>query len=163
MKYFLVDMVLDTRNLSPFGMQCHLQDKLDTWLGIRKVKIEVEALNEKTMMFTLYRKYGEWYDDPESKGKTFFDSIFSWDEIILEGKGWRQGSYADFDNHPGPYIIYDCVDDFFSDYKQEARRRHCTRIVNLNIKSYLNRVEFTVELFKAPSKSKKTRNENGYE
>lgn len=156
MKYFLVDMVLDTKSWSPYGMQCQLQDKLDTWLGLGKARILVEEINDRTMKFTLHRQYGNWYGDPVAKGKSFFfDSVLSWDEIILEGKGWQQGTEADFEEHPGPYIIYDCVDDFFREYRQEAHHRHCSRISNLELKSFLDRVELTVELFKAPSKSHK--------
>ena len=150
MKYYLIGTVLDTKSLSPYGFQFILQQRLDDWLGKDKAQIKVDALNSNTMKFTLYRKYGDWFEDPQRfQPQT---SVFSWDEIILLGDDYQTGTYADFDNHPGRYIINYHEDDFFSNYKEKARENHCTRIKQLSQQSYLDRVEFTVELLQQKKK-----------
>ena len=152
MKYFLINTGLDTKNLSPIGMQTILQQRLDAWLGNGKIQIKVDALNGNTMKFTLYRKYGDWYNDPQMFQPN--DDVFSWDEHILLGEGYQTGTEADFDTHNGRYAIYHDQEDFFYDYKEKAKENHCTRIKNLSQQSFLDRIEFTVELAKAPSSKK---------
>lgn len=153
MKYFLINTALDTKKLSPIGMQTLLQQRLDAWLGKDKTQIKVEELNDHTMKFTLYRKYGDWYSDPQMFQPN--DNVFSWDEIILLGEGYQTGTEADFDTHNGRYAIYHDQKDFFYDYKEKVKENRCTRIKHLEQQSFLDRIEFTVELAKAPS-SKKT-------
>jgi hypothetical protein len=129
-----------------------LQQRLDNWLGKDKTQIKVEELNGHTMKFTLYRKYGNWFEDPQRfQPQT---SVFSWDEDILLGNGYQTGSEADFEIHYGRYVISYHEDDFFSDYKEKARENHCTRIKHLEQRSYLDRIEFTVELAKTHSTKK---------
>ena len=154
MKYFLINTALDTKNLSPNGMQTLLQQRLDAWLGKDKTQIKVEGLNDNTMKFTLYRKYGDWYSDPQMFQPN--DNVFSWDEIILLGEGYQTGTEADFDTHNGRYTIYHDQEDFFYDYKEKVKENRCTRIKPLEQQSFLDRIEFTVELAKTPS-SKKTK------
>ncbi len=144
MKYFLIETVLDSKKLSPIGMQTLLQQRLDDWLGKGKAHIKVDALNSNTMKFTLYRTYGDWYDDPQMFQPNH--DVFSWDENILLGNGYQTGTYADLENLPGRYVIYLDENIFFSDYKELAKKNHCTRIKNLEQQSYLDRIEFTVEL-----------------
>lgn len=144
MKYFLIGTVLDTKNLSPIGMQTLLQQRLDAWLGKDKTQIKVEELNDHTMKFTLYRKYGDWYSDPQMFQPN--DNVFSWDEIILLGEGYQTGTEADFDTHNGRYTIYHDQEDFFYDYKEKVKENRCTRIKHLEQQSFLDRIEFTVEL-----------------
>ena len=152
MKYFLINTVLDTKNLSPIGIQTLLQQRLDDWLGKGKTQIKVDALNGNTMKFTLYREYGDWYEDPQRfQPQT---SVFSWDEHILLGNDYETGTTADFETLTGRYVISYHEDDFFQDYKEKAKENHCTRIKHLKQHSFLDRIEFTVELAKASSAKK---------
>lgn len=150
MKYFLIGTVLDTKSLSTNGFQFMLQQRLDDWLGKDKTQIKVEELNGHTMKFTLYRKYGDWYEDPQRFQPNH--DVFSWDEDILLGSGYQTGSEADLETHTGKYVIYHDENIFFSDYKELAKKNHCTRIKHLEQQSYLDRIEFTVELLQTKKK-----------
>lgn len=144
MKYYLVGKVVDTKKSTISGIETILQQRLDDWLGKDKTQIKVDALNNNTMKFTLYRKYGNWFDDPQRfQPQT---SVFSWDEHILLGDDYQTGKTADFDTHTGRYAIYHDQEDFFYDYKEKAKENHCTRIKRLEQQSFLDRIEFTVEL-----------------
>lgn len=150
MKYFLIKTVLDSKKLSPIGMQTLLQQRLDDWLGKDKAQIKVEELNDHTMKFTLYRKYGNWFEDPQRfQPQT---SVFSWDEHILLGDDYQTGTTADFDTLTGRYVISYNENDFFADYKEKSKESHCTRIKQLSQQSYLDRIEFTVELLQPKKK-----------
>lgn len=151
MKYFLVGTVLDTKSLSPNGFQFVLQQRLDNWLGKDKTQIKVEVLNDHTMKFTLYRKYGDWYEDPQRFKPN--DNVFSWDKIILLGDGYQTGTEADFDTHNGRYAIYHDQEDFFYDYKEKVKGNRCTKIKHLEQQSFLDRIEFTVELVQQKKKA----------
>lgn len=152
MKYYLIGIVLDTKSLSPNGFQFKLQQRLDNWLGKDKAQIKVDALNSNTMKFTLYRTYGDWYDDPQMFQPNH--DVFSWDKIILLGDDYQTGTTADFDTLTGRYVISYAEDDFFRDYKEKARENHCTRIKHLEQQSFLDRIEFTIELAKTTSSKK---------
>ena len=150
MKYYLVGKVVDTKKSTISGIETILQKRLDNWLGKDKTQIKVDALNNNTMKFTLYRKYGNWFEDPQRfQPQT---SVFSWDEHILLGDDYQTGTTADFDTLTGRYVISYAEDDFFNDYKEKARENHCTRIKQLSQQSYLDRVEFTVELLQQKKK-----------
>ena len=145
MKYFLIGEVVDTKTSTISGIETILQKRLDDWLGKGKTQIKVDALNSNTMKFTLYRKYGgDWYNDPQRFQPNH--DVFSWDEDILLGSGYQTGSEADLETHTGKYVIYHDENIFFSDYKELAKKNHCTRIKHLEQQSYLDRIEFTVEL-----------------
>ena len=153
MKYFLINTVLDTKNLSPIGIQTLLQQRLDDWLGKGKTQIKVDALNGNTMKFTLYRKYGNWFEDPQRfQPQT---SVFSWDEHILLGDEYQTGTEADFETLTGRYVISYDEKDFFYDYKEKAKENHCTRIKHLEQQSFLDRIELTVELLQPKNKQNK--------
>lgn len=144
MKYFLIGEVVDTKTSTISGIETILQKRLDDWLGKGKTQIKVVALNSNTMKFTLHRTYGDWFEDPQRFQPQ--RSVFSWDEIILLGDGYKTGTYADLEHLPGRYVISYAEEDFFRDYKEKARENHCTRIKHLEQQSYLDRIEFTVEL-----------------
>ena len=153
MKYYLIGSVLDTKVYTVQEMQEVLQRRLDSWLGKDKTQIRVEELNDHTMKFTFYRKYGSWFEDPQRfQPQT---SVFSWDEHTLLGDDYQTGTTADFDTLTGRYVISDNENDFFSDYKEKARENHCTRIKQLSQQSYLDRIELTVELLKYQTKKNK--------
>ena len=145
MKYFLIGAVLDTKSFGTAQeMQEVLQRRLDSWLGKDKTQIKVEEMNDHTMKFTLFRAYGDWYEDPQRfQPQT---SVFSWDKHILLGDDFQTGTTADFDTLNGRYVISYGEDDFFQDYKEMAKENHCTRIKHLSQQAFLDRIEFTVEL-----------------
>ena len=144
MKCFLIGAVVDTKKSTTNEIEKSLQKRLDDWLGKDKTQIKVNVLNSETIKFTLYRKYGDWYEDPQRFQPQ--RSVFSWDEIILFGDDYQTGTYADLETLTGRYVISYHEDDFFQDYKKKAREKHCTRIKNLEQQSFLDRIEFTVEL-----------------
>jgi hypothetical protein len=150
MKYFLIGEVVDTKKSTISGIETILQKRLDNWLGKDKAQIKVDALNSNTMKFTLYRTYGDWYDDPQMFQPNH--DVFSWDKIILLGDDYQTGTTADFDTLTGRYVISYAEDDFFRDYKGKARENHCTRIKHLEQQSFLDRIEFTVELVSRTAK-----------
>lgn len=150
MKYFLIGAVLDTKVYTAQEMQEVLQRRLDSWLGKDKTQIKVDALNSNTMKFTLYRKYGDWYTDPQMFQPNH--KVFSWDELILLGDDYKTGTIADFDSHSGRYVIYHDEKDFFYDYKGKVKEHHCTPIKNLQQQSYLDRIELAVELVSRTAK-----------
>ena len=150
MKCFLIGEVVDTKRSTINEIEELLQKRLDAWLGKDKTQIKVDALNGNTMKFTLYRKYGDWYSDPQMFQPN--DNVFSWDEIILLGEGYQTGTEADFDTHNGRYAIYHDQADFFYDYKEKAKENHCTRIKHLEQQSFLDRIELTVELVQQKKK-----------
>lgn len=150
MKYYLIGEVVDTKKSTISGIETILQKRLDNWLGKDKTQIKVDALNSNTMKFTLYRKYGNWYEDPQRfQPQT---SVFSWDEHILLGDDYQTGTTADFETLTGRYVISYNEYDFFADYKEKAKENHCTRIKQLSQKSFLDRIEFTVELLQPRKK-----------
>ena len=154
MKYYLIGAVLDTKSFGTAQeMQEVLQRRLDSWLGKDKTQINVEELNDHTMKFTLYRKYGNWFEDPQRfQPQT---SVFSWDEHILLGDDYQTGTTADFETLTGRYVISYNENDFFADYKEKAKESHCSRIKHLSQQSYLDRIELTVELLKYQTKKNK--------
>ena len=150
MKYYLIGEVVDTKKSTISGIETILQKRLDNWLGKDKTQIKVDALNSNTMKFTLYRKYGNWYEDPQRfQPQT---SVFSWDEHILLGDDYQTGKEADLETLTGRYVISHHEDDFFRDYKGKARENHCTKIKQLSQQSFLDRIEFTVELLQPKKK-----------
>ena len=150
MKCFLIGAVVDTKKSTTNEIEKFLQKRLDDWLGKDKTQIKVDALNGNTVKFTLYRKYGDWYEDPQRfQPQT---SVFSWDEHILLGDDYETGTTADFETLTGRYVISHHEDDFFRDYKGKARENHCTKIKQLSQQSFLDRIEFTVELLQPKKK-----------
>ena len=144
MKCYLIGEVVDTKKSTINEIETVLQKRLDNWLGKDKTQIKVEEMNDHTMKFTLYRKYGDWFEDPQRfQPQT---SVFSWDKHILLGDDYQTGTWADFDTLTGRYVISYHEDDFFRDYKEKAKKNHCTRIKHLEQQSFLDRIEFTVEL-----------------
>ena len=144
MKCFLIGKVVDTKKSTTNEIEKLLQQRLDAWLGKNKTQIKVDALNSNTMKITLYRKYGDWFEDPQRfQPQT---SVFSWDQQILLGDGYQTGTTADFITHTGRYVISYHEDEFFQDYREKSKENHCSRIKHLEQHSFLDRIEFTVEL-----------------
>ena len=82
-------------------------------------------------------------------------SVFSYDKQILLGLDYQYGTYADLKTLAGRYVISYHEDDFFQDYKEKAKEKHCTKIKHLEQQSFLDRIEFTVELLQQKTKQNK--------
>ena len=140
----LFDDLYPTNSLAPLGIQTLGQHRLDQWLGPGKVKFEVAQLADRTFKFTLWRTYGPWYEDP----KRFSDcneTINSWDMNIFLADGYQTGTVADFENHPGPYIISNCVQSIFLPKMRDmARKYHGTRIKSIDVDNNLDHVVLTI-------------------
>ena len=65
MKIVLFDYLYNTKEWSISDIQIQGQARLDSWLGPNKVRLDVAQLAEKQFKFTLWRKYGHWYQDPK--------------------------------------------------------------------------------------------------
>lgn len=140
----LFDELYKTNSLAPSGIELLGQSRLDQWLGKDKVKFEVKQESEKVFEFTLWRTYGQWYEDP----KRFSDcneTINSWDENIFLGIGYQTGTYADFSTYPGRYIINNGVQSIFlPELRDMANRYHGTRIKSIDVDNNLDHVVLTI-------------------
>ena len=144
MKIVLFDCPYDTKYLSPQDIQAAGQFRLNLWLGKDKVKFEVHKIEEKIWKFTLWRTYGPWYKDPKPWSDCN-EKINSWDENIFLGTEYQTGTEADFENHPGPYIINPDIETIFlPDMKQMAKKHHGSRIRSLSVDNNLDHVELTI-------------------
>ena len=57
------------------------------------------------------------------------ETINSWDENIFLGTDYQTGTVADFENHPGPYILsFGVQENFLPDLREMAKKYHGTRI-----------------------------------
>lgn len=95
MTIVLFDHPYSTKSWSPFGIQSMAQMRLDDWLGVGKVRFEVVQLEERKFKFTLWRQYGDWYEDPK-RSSNCNEHINSWDENIFLGTDYQTGTEADF-------------------------------------------------------------------
>ena len=140
----LFDELYQTNSLSPLGIQFMGQNRLDDWLGPGNVKFEVAQLEERKFQFTLWRNYGDWYENP----KRFSDcneTINAWDMNIFLGDGYQTGTYADFSIHPGPYIIsYGVQENFLPDLRDMAKKYHGTRIKNIEVDNNLDHIDLVI-------------------
>ena len=112
MTIVLFDHPYSTKDWSPLGIQTLGQHRLDQWLGPGKVKFEVAQLEDRKFKFTIWKTYGQWYEDPK-RFSYCNGSINSWDENIFLGTDYQTWTYADFSTHPGPYIISNGVQSIF--------------------------------------------------
>ena len=144
MTIVLFDHPYSTKDWSPLGIQTLGQHRLDQWLGVGKVKFEVAQLAERQFKFTIWRTYGQWYEDPK-RFSYCNGSINSWDENIFLGTDYQTGTYADFSTHPGPYIISNCVQSIFlPELREMAKKHHGTRIKSIDVDNNLDHVVLTI-------------------
>lgn len=140
----LFDELYKTNSLSPLGIQYMGQQRLDAWLGVGKVKFEVAQLEDRKFKFTLWRTYGQWYEDP----KRFSDcneTINSWDENIFLGTDYQTGTRADFSTHPGPYILsFGVQENFLPDLRNMAKKYHGTRIKSIEVDNNLDHIDLVI-------------------
>lgn len=141
MTIVLFDHPYSTKDWSPLGIQAQGQHRLDQWLGPGKVKFEVAQLEDRKFKFTIWRNYGQWYEDP----KRFSDcneTINSWDENIFLGTDYQTGTVANFSTHPGPYIIsFGVQENFLPDLRNMAKKYHGTRIKAIEVDNNLDHID----------------------
>ena len=147
MKYTIFNESYDTEILSALEMKTNMQQRLDAWLGVGKVTVDVNMLAENIMELTLWRTYGSWYEDPK-RFSNCNDSIFSFDKHILLGTDYQTGTEADFETLSGRYLIFDDVDDVLYDMKQMAKKHHGSRIKSLSVDNNLDHITLRIELVK---------------
>ena len=150
MKFTLFDCVYDTRIYNENEIEQMMQDRLDAWLGSGTVKVAVSLLRLKTMKVTLWRKYGSWYKEPDIIWASYTSScgdIFSYDMEIFLGSGYTTGTCADLSKHDGQFLNWYEVQGFFlPDMKEMAKRHHGSRVKRVEVDSYIDHVDLTIEL-----------------
>ena len=144
MTIVLFDHPYSTKDWSPLGIQTLGQHRLDQWLGPGKVKFEVAQLEDRKFKFTIWRTYGQWYEDP----KRFSDcneTINSWDENIFLGTDYQTGTVANFSTHTGPYIISNDVNSIFlPEMRAMAKKYHGSRIKNIEVDNNLDHIDLII-------------------
>ena len=144
MTIVLFDHPYSTKDWSPLGIQTLGQHRLDQWLGPGKVKFEVAQLEDRKFKFTIWRTYGQWYEDPK-RFSDCNDSINSWDENIFLGTDYQTGTVADFSTHTGPYIISNDVKSIFlPEMKAMAKKYHGTRIKSIEVDNNLDHIDLVI-------------------
>ena len=94
----LFDHLYKTKDWSLSGLQAIGQIHLDDWLGKGNVRLEVDRPQDRVLVYTLWRQYGPWYEDP----KRFSDcneTINSWDMNIFLGDGYPEAEIG-IERHP---------------------------------------------------------------
>ena len=137
----LFDELYKTNTLAPSGIELLGQLRLDRWLGKDKVKFEVAQLADRQFKFTIWRQYGPWYQDPKPWSDCN-ETINAWDMNIFLGTDYQTGTEADFENHPGPYIIsWGVQENFLRDMRNMAKKYHGTRIKSIDADNYLDHID----------------------
>ena len=140
----LFDELYKTNSLAPSGIALLGQLRLDRWLGKNKVKFEVAQLAERQFKFTIWRKYGPWYQDPKPWSDCN-ETINAWDMNIFLGTDYQTGTQADFENHPGPYIIsWGVQENFLREMRDMAKKHHGTRIKNIEVDNNLDHIDVII-------------------
>ena len=144
MKIVIFDTVYNTKSLSPRGIQTLAQMRLDAWLGIDKVKLDVVQLADRAFKFTLWRDYGPWYKDPKCFSNCN-ENIVDVDANIFLGTNYQTGTVADFSQHPGWCIWQpDIKTIFLRDMRDMARKYHGTRIKSIEADNYLDHIDLVI-------------------
>lgn len=144
MKPYLIQKVYDTKEQTLADIQQDAQIRLDVWLGKGNAKIAIAQVGDKTLQYTIDRKYGRFYQDPRPYSDCN-ESIFSWDKYIFLGTGWQVGTYADFEHLDAPYVITPSVEDFLKELRMASRENHASRVRSVAVDNYLEKIIITVE------------------
>lgn len=140
----LFDHLYRTKDWSLSGLQAIGQIHLDAWLGKGNVRLDVDRPQDRVLVYTLWRTYGSWYDDPK-RFSNCNETINSWDMNIFLGDGYQTGTYADFSTHSGPYILsYGVQENFLRDLRAMAKKHHGTRIKAIDVDNNLDHVVLTI-------------------
>jgi hypothetical protein len=144
MRPYLIKTVFDTKKQSLSEIEKEAQSRLDVWLGKGNVVFSINQPGPKTLEYTFERKYGNFYKDPRCWSDCN-EHIFSWDKHIFLGTGWKAGTYADFSNLNGPYVINYGLEDFLREIKEASKEYHASRARSVMVDNYLDRIIITVE------------------
>lgn len=140
----LFDHLYRTKDWSLLGLQTMGQYDLDAWLGKGNVRLDVDRPQDRVLVYTLWRTYGSWYDDPK-RFSSCNETINAWDMNIFLADGYQTGTYADFSTHPGPYILsYGVQENFLRDLRAMAKKHHGTRIKAIDVDNNLDHVVLTI-------------------
>lgn len=121
-----------------------IQDRFDGWLGKNTVTVKLNKPTTDEIEVTIFRKYGNFYK--VQTGRAFFQSIFTYDQQILLGKGYRYGTIVVLTVYEGQFIHYDGVEGFFKEYKKLAREAKASRIKELQFADTLDYMKLTIKL-----------------
>lgn len=149
-KFYFMGQILKTDSLSPFGMQWKLQSIVDSWIGEERVIIKVENAGRNTLRFILYRKYEGDYNERRflPDGSFCFsdggDKVFDMDEQLIMGKDYKNpatwiGVYA------SARLFYR-KEDVIKTYVKAAKLNHASKIKDVAIQEFPDRLEMTIEL-----------------
>ena len=139
----LFDHLYKTKDWTLTGLQNIGQIHLDNWLGKDNVRLEVARPQDRVLVYTLWRTYGDWYKDPKPWSDCN-EKINSWDMNIFLGDGYQTGKCADFSIHTGPYIISYGIPDFLRELRALAKKYHGTRIKSVEVDNNLDHVVLTI-------------------
>ena len=144
MKIVLFDYLYNTKEWSISDIQIQGQARLDSWLGPNKVRLDVAQLAEKQFKFTLWRKYGHWYQDPKPYSDCN-DHIVDFDAQIFLGRGYQPNSTVDFTEHPGWCIWNPHIETLFlPEMKAVAKNHHGSRIKNIEVDNNLDHIDLII-------------------
>lgn len=144
MKIVLFDYLYNTKDWSISDIQIQGQARLDSWLGPNKVRLDVAQLAEKQFKFTLWRKYGHWYQDPKPYSDCN-DHIVDFDAQIFLGRGYQPNSTVDFTEHPGWCIWNPDIETLFlPEMKAVAKNHHGSRIKNIEVDNNLDHIDLII-------------------
>lgn len=144
MKIVLFDYLYNTKEWSISDIQIQGQARLDSWLGPNKVRLDVAQLAEKQFKFTLWRKYGHWYQDPKPYSDCN-DHIVDFDAQIFLGRGYQPNSTVDFTEHPGWCIWNPDIETLFlPEMKAVAKNHHGSRIKNIEVDNNLDHIDLII-------------------
>ena len=146
MKIYMAGTVIDLKDMSEQDLQTLLQDRYDDWLGKGTVKVEIPHLEHKVVEMRLYRKYGSFYQNPQSFSGNI-GSIFQLDKNIILGVEYQTGTYAVLTQLIGRYVIREDIGSIFlPEWKELEKDNHCSRIKKIDFTDYLDHFDLRVEL-----------------
>lgn len=149
-KYYFMGEILRTDSLSLSGMRLMLQTIVDKWMGKGKVVIELKDEGVNAIKFILYRTYEGDYNeerflpDGSYRFSSDEDSIYAMDQQLIMGKDYKNPR-----NWVGAYVsarLFHSKDDVIKIYKKAAKQNHTSKIKNVTIQEFPDRLEMTVEL-----------------
>jgi hypothetical protein len=149
-KFYFMGQILKTDSLSLFGMQCKLQSVVDSWIGEGRVLVKVVNEGGNTLRFILYRKYEADYIERRflPDGSFCFsdgaDKVFEMDEQLIMGQDYKNpaawiGVYA------SARLFYQ-KEQVIKTYVKAAKLNHASKIKDVAIQEFPDRLEMTIEL-----------------
>ena len=126
-KVFLAGEVFKVTDPIIIPEKC-MQMRLDNWLGQGTVTVKLNKPNDDEVEITIFRTYGTFYS-PSSFDlqPPIFRSIFEFDKQIIFGTNYQTGGKANLTIHNGRYINFYGLENFFDEYRKQARELKATR------------------------------------